>query len=329
MNNERESRPEGASPRGYHFIDAYRSCKRAWAFRYVLGLEPDVPKAPLAMGKAIHAWQEEYFVRMFIGARNIEQILKDEDMSMHKILTDEIPKETFFDPDEWVKALKSAWEVCEAWARTTYDDFNSYRPLLVEEELTYPLEVMTRGGMVVVQITGRVDRLFENSRSASLLLIDTKSTANKKVDYVQKTNEAQDQFVMYSALVQKKFGQIPIVVLDVCGYAPVRYERSEEFFFSADEIEDFLEGLAGSWSDLIQSLEIWEEEKLLRTKATQIESVFHELFPRCTGRCAYFGCEYSDFCRGARDLFEPRLGFRQYKEITMAEILEGKKEDSK
>lgn len=326
-NEERElalpSRLEGSSPRGYHFINGFRECPRMFAFKWLLGLEPQSKKSALALGSLIHLTQEIYIRQRLVEGKSQREALVIPDDELN--LDENLPVDSFDSPAARNSAFQGVAVLLQQWAEQFEKDILEMRILSAEEEYRLDLEVPVPDDRhsVVIQLTGRVDRVFQKRTTGAVLGIDTKSTSNKYAETVKENAVATDQFSMYTMLLGPRYPESVTWAIDVCAWKSQRFERSDEFVVPTEHVEGFKEGLKRSWSDVILTLESWEDflHEAGDSDPARLSKFFEFNFPRYPSKCQLFGCEYSGICRqGAHSYGCEVSGYKRYAPLKAADL---------
>lgn len=288
---------EGASSRGYHFIDEYRTCPRKWFLHRIAGYEALAKKPALEIGKILHLGQE-----LLLEGDALELVHEKLDAELEKV------RFAWFEEEDFTNDRSIIHGALNEWHRTFFASDNTQYDLVgVELELEAELPDRTR-------MTGRVDRLYkERDLGDSYIIMDTKTT-KWSIDSVFQSMDFGDQATCYSWLVKEKYGtgasvEVMPDVLMLKGKP--KAARPGVIRRSQSEIDLFLESMMGTWSELRSKVRAYESTKLPEAY----------LFPRAPTACQLFGCDYADICRKRIDeTTGPLPDFTQTNKLCIDEL---------
>lgn len=291
---------KGGSGRGYHFISEWRTCPRKWFLHHVAGFEPTDLKAAPTTGTVLHKLQEAFYLG---GYQDYNDTYESEIMEVMAPC-----RAAWFEDEEFFEAHAKICNAFKVW-RNTYGmtDLAEFTTIATELHLESELP----NGLIV---SGNLDVVFRRNGSDVIVLKDTKTTswspesAHKKV-------ELNDQVTMYTWLLQKHYGDVPIEMIPDIIYLKPRVPTVHRFGSirrSKQDVETFIFGLCHDTMMLLDTLELYELN----------DAPPEYLFPRNATVCSEFGCEYEDICRAKFDEATPPplTGFAQEERITTANL---------
>ena len=273
----------GGSGRGYHFLSEWRTCPRKWFLHNVAGLESTDKRPATVMGTIIHYLQE----RLYIGDyADLEYAYSDEIIA---ICSEH--RSAWFEDDDYNEAVSKIIGGFMTWRKQFgYADTQNWD--LIGAEMLF--EHALPNGRVV---SGLVDQLFRDNTDGHFILKDTKTTswgpetAHKKV-------EQNDQVTMYTWLIQKQYGFVPVEMIPDIMYMKPRVPTCHRFgsiHRSPSDIETFIWGLCHDTDQMVRDLGMYWDGC----------APPEYLFPRNATVCSEFGCEYESICRAKFDETTP------------------------
>ncbi len=284
-----KSKPElrRESPSGYHYYSLYRDCPRKWALKYVYGLSPRYTAVPLIRGGILHDATEVYYANDW----SLEKALEEVDRQF----TLRTPE--FEDKAEIPKIRDDVRAMLREWHETFHTDRDSYD--LLEVEVPHEFRIGPERDFL---FTVRMDRVFLDRESRTLVIRDTKTTG-WSIGKTFHNAEQEDQMTAYlwagRHLWPKRATQV--VELDVIYRRGKKTEaqRCGPIYRTALDLGRFeleLYGLINEVTQKYLALEHLPEPML---------------FPRSGRTCGLFGCEYEAICRSNIHIGDVPIGYHR------------------
>jgi hypothetical protein len=267
----------GASEKGFHFLESFKSCKRKWFFRFPLGLEPDRKPFQLIFGGAFHHGKATFYSKQKVSSA----------LAAFKEYVEFYKKEVE-DPKRYIPMMLARGPVMlEKWIRLLgRNDIRVYKILALEEVIEFRLPngyLFTIKPDVVLKGPGGV-YIFDTKTSwySSNLQSEQLETSDQTTAYIYGWNKKHPD--------QKAVGLVPdCISWNVNSSDPEKIDctRSRLVTRSERELEEWALGTQSDLADM----------------ASRVAAVkkFDDagLFPRTTSYCLSYNrkCEYLDICR--------------------------------
>lgn len=267
----------GSSPVGFHFLEMFKTCKRKWMLRYLLGIEPDRKPFQLIFGGAFHEGKAEFY-RTGSSSKAIKAY-----SSYLKTSKSEIEDPSRYFP----MLLEKGPTMLERWiGRLGRNDLRIYDILGIEKDISFYLPNGYR-------FTGRIDVIVKSS--AGVYIFETKTSwysANLQADQVEVGDQGTAYLYGWNKLHPKlpASGLIPdCIYWNVNTPDPDKIQCTREKLVtrSSRELQEWELGTMSDLLDLSSRARAWKKHGDAST------------FPRTTSYCLSYNrrCEYLDICR--------------------------------
>lgn len=271
----------GASEAGFHFLEAFKTCKRKWFIRYVLGIEPDRKPFQLIFGGCFHHGKAVFY----------ESGSQSKAITAYKQAVKESRKEVE-DPSRYLPMmLERGPLMLEKWIRMLgKNDLRIYKILALEKVL----KVRLPNGYI---FTIKPDVVVDSS--AGVYLFDTKTSwysANLQSEQLEYGDQTSAYLYGWNQANPKKkaVGLVPDVIywnLNTSDPDKIECTRSRLVTRSDRELQEWVEGTMSDLTDMASRV------RGLRTFGEAAT------FPRTTSYCLSYNriCEYADICRRKKE----------------------------
>lgn len=260
---------------GGHFISEYTDCPWKFFFKYVLGWSNIQNQVYFTRGQALHIAIESYLTKA---------LTYNEALYFPRYYI--MDKSIFNSPQESDQELDLVTAMMKAWLEN-YGESDPENYIEVEHEIEHTIH-LSNG----FPITVRMDRVVEEKSTKNLLIFDTKTTSQTMERMLQSFRlGTQGQTYMYA--FKEIFKKEPAgIILDVIrgrtlmAGPTVEVYRPPLITYDRYKLIQWEMNMIGILSEMTQKVKTYYENP----------DMAEFLFYRNPGKCAVFGCPYSDLC---------------------------------
>jgi hypothetical protein len=267
----------GASEAGFHFLELFKTCKRKWMIRYILGIEADRKPFQLIFGGCFHHGKA-----IFYETKSLSKAI-----SSYKQAVKESRSE-LEDPSRYLPMMLERGPVMlEKWSKLLgKNDLRIYKILAIEKVIKFKLP----NGYI---FTIKPDVVVE--ASAGVYLFDTKTSwysANLQSEQLEVGDQTSAYLYGWNLMhpKNKASGLVPdCIAWNLNSNDPDKIECTRSRLVTRSERE-LKEWADGTMSDLV---DMASRVRGLRNFSEA------QTFPRTTSYCLSYNriCEYADICR--------------------------------